>query len=1119
MHGARMKEMKTSRLISLLLLSLTLLLSIPRLASAQAEPAHVLPGQLAYIGVDGNLWVLLHDSNENFAITADAGTDRSYLSPLWSPDGQKLAYCQKDQATQAGSLYLVRAGEWLPIQVAQDVYCREWLQGSFDWSADGSKIIFPRLGNQGGGRGVWIVDVLSGVQQLLVSSPGDGQLIFPKYSPDGQWLRVYEPLYLEGLGVLRTWQNGGADLLNWLELGSDIFPGFSSWSPDGSRLVFDEVTYLGFPGAGLYTAAPDGNGLQKIVSRNDEAAERPLWSPRGDLIVFQLTSPVVSAYAGTRLGVIDPSGNGFRELYRSSQTLQAVTWSADGNTLLVGEGSDGNVQLLALDIASGAIQPVLTMGGWDISWSERPLIRDVVQDAAPVQVADFPYRDDLLLYLAPDYRLVLVSPGDGKTADLSPSMTVAGYTASPSRQRIMTYGRLISVDFQEDGSLMVQQGTLPLQAASQQIRWSPDENQVAYQDGSGAIWIARLNGDALQINGASSLPEWSSDGRWLSYCDAQSNLWLVGSDRPAEIIANHTSCDQKWSQRENVLAFSAQPNDQQGLPSAYLYDPNSQTREELLAGAKIHSWSLDGRLVALRQDSRQTGKYTIFILDPVSGRQLALGQFEEASLGKLDWIAVSQGYQFGPYRLSEDLRASSKIADAVFDSATSTDRQVVAIGEREIVTLACLTAGQAPQQLFTMGITQPSDKRLPPISARISPTGEWAAIQTSNKDGILYQLVNCQDGRRILLPYDPGDPSGEFSQDGAWFVHTVKGDVGVGQVLVYDLSSGISRTITTVQGSPAYWLGRAPGKSAPADAKGRVSGRLLGWQGAPLPGVELYVDGRFSGVTDVSGRYLITGLEDGSHKIEPRLPDWSFEPAVKTVRIPPDATDVNFEGIAPSVVQSSTRQSEVALPELSATQTPYSAPIVQEKGLPEAPLWLMAWWEKLRSWVELAKEYWPGIASGIRDLPLEVSLGISVLALLALVLLTRRRRVIVLSRAKIQPPAVTNTAIEDTQPTKVRQPVPMAAMASEQNPPTSPGPTAEQLLNNGAERVKQGDLEGGIASLRQLLEIEPENHRAWMWLGWAAVRQGDRRAAERFFRQAERLGHPKAHEALEWLRK
>jgi Tol biopolymer transport system component len=1003
--------------------------------------------------------------------------------------------------------------------VAQDVYCREWPQGSFDWSPDGSKIIFSRLSSEDGNRGIWTVDTLNGGQQSLVSSPGGGQLIFPQYSPDGQWLRIYEPLYLEGLGVLRTWHDAGSGLLNWLELGGDIFPGFSSWSPDGSRLVFDEVTYLGFPGAGLYTAAPDGNGLQQILSRSNEAAERPSWSPRGDLIVFQLTSPVVSAYAGTRLGLIDPSGNGFRELYRSSQKLQAITWSAGGDTLLVGEGSEDSVQLLAFNVASGASQAVLTMGGWDISWSEMPLILDVVQDAQPVQVADFPYRDNLLLFLAPDYRLVLASPVDGKMVDLSQPMTVAGYSVSPSRQRVLTFGRLISIDFEDDGSLKVQQGTLPQQAGSQQIRWSPDEDQVAYQDRSGEIWIARLNGEAVKINGAARLPEWSADSRWLSYCDSQSNLWLVGSDRPAEIIANNTNCDQKWSQRESLLAFSIFSDAQQSSVSAHLFDPGSQTGENLLAAAKFHSWSPDGRLVALRQDNRQAKKYTIFIQDPVSGRQLALGQFEDAALGAADWMAVSEGYQFGPYRLSEDLRASSKIADAVFDSTPEGDRQVVAIGEREIVTLACISNGEAPQQLFTMGLSASSEKQAPSVRAQISPTGEWAAILTSNKDGILYQLTRCQDGWRIPLPYQPGYQAGEFSKDGAWFVHTLKGDVGAGRALIYDLSNGISRTITTVQGSSAYWLGRLSGVLAPANSMGRASGRLLGPQNIPLPGVEMYVDGRFAGVTDVSGRYLITGLGDGGHKIEPRLPDWTFEPATRTVRTPPDATDVNFEGIAPAVVQSSTRQDDIDVPEVSATQTPESVPFVQEKQLPEMIPWLMGVWEKVQSWGELAKENWPGIASGIRDLPLEVSLGISVMALLVLVLLTRRRRLIILSRTKAQPAGDVVAEIEDTQPTKVRQQIQMAEVEPEKKPTGDAVSTVEQMLNKGAEQVKQGDLEGGIASLRQLLEIEPENHRAWMWLGWAAVRQGDRRAAERFFRQAERLGHPKAREALEWLHK
>ncbi len=1102
-----------------ILLILSFLLPLTQNSNAQTVASPGLPGQLAYIGVDGNVWIQLEDSGEQIAVTADASPERKYLSPRWSPDGQKLAYCQKDSAEPGGYLHLVRAGEWLPILLAQDVHCREWPQGSFNWSPDGSKIVFGRLGTEDGKKGIWEVDFLNGGQRLLVASPGDGQLLFPEFSPNGEWLRMYEPLYLEGLGVLRTWHGNGSGLLNWLELSGDLFPGFSSWSPDGSRLVFDEVTYLGFPGAGLYTAAPDGNGLQKILSRSDEAAERPLWSPRGDLIAFQLTSPVVSAYPGVRLGLVDSSGNGYRELYRSEQKLDAITWSEDGSTLIVGEAAGDQVQLLAFDVAAGTSRQVLLMGGWDLSWSEKPLILDIVKDEAPVQVADFPYRDDLLLYLASDYRLVLASPSEGKSVDLSQPMTVAGFFVSPSRQRILTFGRLLSVDFQEDGSLQIQQGTLPQQAVGWQVRWSPDESQVAYQDRSEGIWIARLNGSAIQLNGAAGLPEWSADSQWLSYCDAQSNLWLVGGDRPAEIIASDTRCDQRWSSRESVLAFTGDSGGKEPATSAYLYDTVSRTLESLLPDAAFHSWSPDGRLAALRQEGRQAGRYTIFVLDPVSNRQLALGQFEENTLGNTGWMPASVGYQFGPYRIPEDLRASSKIADLIFDSTPAGDRMLVAVGEREIVTLACLAEGEGLQQLFTVGLSTPEELHMQAVSGKISPTGEWVAVQTYDKNGIVYLLAHCQDGRRIPLPSGVDAQQGEFSRNGAWFVQPVQGDVGAGKSLIYDLSSGISSTITTVHGAPSFWLGLLPGEVAQATGAGRVSGQLSGPQQIPLPGVEIFVDGRFAGVTDVAGRYLITGLPEGSYKIEPRLQDWTFDPVTRSVRTPPDVSDIDFEGVAPQSVQSSTRQNGSALPEQSATPTPEITTASGEEEMPDLMPWLEAAWGKVLSWYGVLRENWPGIASGIRDLPLEVSLGVTVLALLILVLVTRRRRVVVLARAKPQPLEQTEIPIEDTQPTRAVLQGDGLEQVLVENPLAEKLSPVEETLNRGAEQVKQGSLEDGIASLRKVLEIEPENRRAWMWLGWAAVRQNDRRAAERFFRQADRLGHPKAREALDWLRK
>lgn len=1102
--GSVMKK----NLISFLLL--ILLLAVPSLAAlSQEQPQAVISGNLAYTGEDGNLWVVLEDSGERFALTSDAGPTRRYLSPRWSPDGQHLAFCQKDSEEKSGSLLITRAGEWLPLLLAEDVYCREWPQGSFDWSDDGSKIVYARLGDVDGKGGIWSVDFGSAGHKEMVVAPGGGQLLYPDFAPAGGWLRVYEPLYLEGLGVLRTWQAEGQALYSWLEIGSDLFPGFSSWSPDGSRLVFDQVTFLGFPGAGLFLAGPAGGDLQKIFSRSEEAAERPLWSPRGDLIAFLLTSPVIKAYEGARLGLVAPDGNGFREITRREGRIEPLTWSEDGRYLLYGEGDQERVQLFSYDVDTGTALPVLTMGGWDVSWSHKPLILDVAKDTSPQNVASFPFREDLLLYLSGDYRLKLETADGSQAADLSRPMTVAGFWVSPSRQRILTSGRLFSLNFQENEELVIQQGALPQPAAGRQVRWSPDENQVAYQNRAGAVWIARLDGSSVELTGAAQLPEWSHDSQWLSYCDSESDLWIFGVGSPARRIAENTSCDQRWSTRRSLLAFTLPGAEPPATSSVQVYDPVGSAGKTLLEQAVFEAWSPDGALVSLRQESVPAGRYTIFVQEPVSQRRMALGQFEQGSPGIAGWLPAPAGYQYGPYRLSENLDTPNRIVDIIFDSSPAGDHLLVGIGSRELVTLACLTEGQTQQQLFTVALPLQPDPSQPTIKGKISPSGEWAAVYAVDQNQASYRLVRCADATSLNLPLEAEPGQGGFSPDGHWFVQAVSGSSG-GQAYIFDLAQQISKTITSVQGSPAYWLGSLPAASPVQAGNYQASGRLTGPQGLPLPSVEILLDGRAAGVTDVDGRFLIIGLGDGSHTIQPSLESWSFQPKAARISTPPDAVDLVFIGQHPSIQESE--------PKAAASQPLEPTPVPVETVAPppaSLPDWAYSAWGWVTGLLGRWLEAWPGVASGIRDLPLEVSLGAAVLALLLLVLVTRRRRVVILARGKktalpAEPAEQTVAQAESVQTVQEAADSQVVQLAASGN---------DELLRRGAELIRAGDVEGGISCLRKILEDEPENPRAWMWLGWAAVRQNDRKTAERCFRQAERLGHPKANEALSWLKR
>ncbi len=78
-----------------------------------------------------------------------------------------------------------------------------------------------------------------------------------------------------------------------------------------------------------------------------------------------------------------------------------------------------------------------------------------------------------------------------------------------------------------------------------------------------------------------------------------------------------------------------------------------------------------------------------------------------------------------------------------------------------------------------------------------------------------------------------------------------------------------------------------------------------------------------------------------------------------------------------------------------------------------------------------------------------------------------------------------------------------------------PAPQAGDLLQDGIALANCGALEEADAVLRRALELAPDSAEAWLWLGWTAVRQGDRCAAERFFVEAQRLGHPRASQALQ----
>ncbi len=116
------------------------------------------------------------------------------------------------------------------------------------------------------------------------------------------------------------------------------------------------------------------------------------------------------------------------------------------------------------------------------------------------------------------------------------------------------------------------------------------------------------------------------------------------------------------------------------------------------------------------------------------------------------------------------------------------------------------------------------------------------------------------------------------------------------------------------------------------------------------------------------------------------------------------------------------------------------------------------------------------------------------------------------------------TPVPEQAPVVTPPPMPAAAPKTEERmaarpPQVMPREYVDEggLLAQGIQQVKSGNIRQGYAVLRKVLEQQPDNADAWLWLGWAAARQGDRATAQRCFLRAAKLGHAAADQALAWL--
>jgi len=229
------------------------------------------------------------------------------------------------------------------------------------WSPDGQRVAFTQLGE---GQGGVVVQKLSNGASFVVPGSQTALNITPVFSPDGRTLAfahsdergtdIYTANVIERCCAQRLTVGRFADNLS------------PTFSPDGRRIAFIS-TRAGPPQ--LYVMAADGTD-QELLAPFDFGAtgssNAPEWSPDGASVVFHR-----EVSGSPQIFLVDVAGRRVRQLTSSGRN-EDPTWAPDGRHVAFISDRSGRRQIWIVDIETGRVRQLATPGAARLpSWSRR----------------------------------------------------------------------------------------------------------------------------------------------------------------------------------------------------------------------------------------------------------------------------------------------------------------------------------------------------------------------------------------------------------------------------------------------------------------------------------------------------------------------------------------------------------------------------------------------------------------------------------------------------------------------------------------------------------------------------------------------------------------------------
>jgi Tol biopolymer transport system component len=139
-----------------------------------------------------------------------------------------------------------------------------------------------------------------------------------------------------------------------------VAPARGAFSGSNGKIAFSAYGPDSGSGVDVFTVNPDGSGLVNLTASIDgTSAGQPAWSPDGQKLAFEMTTPGAPLYSPPEIYVMNADGSAVTQLTSNRVDDGAPAWSPDGTRIAFVRGSSQLADVFVMN-ADGSQQTNLT---------------------------------------------------------------------------------------------------------------------------------------------------------------------------------------------------------------------------------------------------------------------------------------------------------------------------------------------------------------------------------------------------------------------------------------------------------------------------------------------------------------------------------------------------------------------------------------------------------------------------------------------------------------------------------------------------------------------------------------------------------------------------------------